>query len=194
MERLSKQFLILILLIMIGAGSAIMIIKLGIIKVDDQIKNIVATNQITKETITFEVNQTKPLFTAKTGKIKYINETTGELIFDNESSGVITFGRVFSPEDLKLPEDKEKQAIDIALNDSKVKEILVDKEYNITKVQKVAITTTNQTYLSENNVVVEIGIDNLTYFVNVDMIKKVVLGNVVPIPKIEMTKNDSETR
>lgn len=194
MERLSKQFLILILLIMIGAGSAIMIIKLGIIKVDDQIKNIVATNQITKETITFEVNQTKPLFTAKTGKIKYINYTTGELIFDNESLGVITFGRVFSPEDLKLPEDKEKQAIDIALNDSKVKEILADKEYNITKVQKVAITTTNQTYLSENNVVVEVEIDNLTYFVNVDMIKKVVLGDIVPIPKIEMTKNDSETR
>lgn len=194
MERLSKQFLILILLIMIGAGSAIMIIKIGIIKVDDQIKNIVATNQITKETITFEVNQTKPLFTAKTGKIKYINYTTGELIFDNESLGVITFGRVFSPEDLKLPEDKEKQAIDIALNDSKVKEILADKEYNITKVQKVAITTTNQTYLSENNVVVEVEIDNLTYFVNVDMIKKVVLGDIVPIPKIEMTKNDSETR
>ncbi len=194
MERLSKQFLILILLIMIGAGSAVMIIKLGIIKVDDQIKNIVATNQITKETISFEVNQTKPLFTAKTGKIKYINETTGELIFDNESLGVIIFGRIFSPEDLKLPEDKEKQAIDIALNDSKVKEILADEEYNITKVQKVAITTTNQTYLSENNVVVEVEIDNLTYFVNVDMIKKVVLGDIVPIPKIEMTKNDSETR
>lgn len=194
MERLSKQFLIFILLIMIGAGSAVMIIKLGIINVDDQIKNIVATNQTTKETITFEVNQTKPLFTAKTGKIKYINETTGELIFDNESLGVITFSRVFSPEDLKLPEDKEKQAIDIALNDSKMKEILADREYNITKVQKVAITTTNQTYLSENNVVVEVEIDNLTYFVNVDMIKKVVLGDIVPIPKIEMTKNDSETR
>ncbi len=194
MERLSKQFLILILLIIIGAGSAIMIIKLGIIKVDDQIKNIVETNQITKETITFEVNQTKPLFTAKTGKIKYINETTGELIFDNEFLGVITFGRVFSPEDLKLSEDKEKQAISIALNDSKVKEILSGKEYNITKVQKVAITTMNQTHLSENNVVVEIEIDNLTYFVNVDMIKKVVLGDVVPIPKIEITKDGSKTQ
>lgn len=192
MERLSRQFLILILLIMIGAGSAVIIIKSGITNVDGQIKNIVATNQITKETITLEVNQTKPLFTAKSGKIKYINESTGELIFENESLGVITFGRVFSPEDLKLPEAKEKQAIDIAFNDSKVKEILVDKEYNITKVQKVVIITMNQTYLSENNVVVEIEIDNLTYFVNVDMIKKVVLGDVVSIPKIEITKDGSK--
>lgn len=194
MERLSKQFLILLLLIVIGAGSAVMIIKLGIINADDQIKNIVANNQMIKETISFEVNQTKPLITAKTGTIKYINETTGELIFENESFGLITFGRVFSPEDLKLPDDKEKQAINIALNDSRVKEVLADKEYNITKVQKVAITTMNQTYLSENNVMIEIEIGTLTYFVNVEIIQKAVMGDVVPVPKIEITKDGSKTQ
>ncbi|MBE0521727.1 MAG: hypothetical protein IBX39_05605 [Candidatus Methanoperedenaceae archaeon] len=171
-----------------------MIIKLGIINADDQIKNIVANNQMIKETISFEVNQTKPLITAKTGTIKYINETTGELIFENESFGLITFGRVFSPEDLKLPDDKEKQAINIALNDSRVKEVLADKEYNITKVQKVAITTMNQTYLSENNVMIEIEIGTLTYFVNVEIIQKAVMGDVVPVPKIEITKDGSKTQ
>ncbi len=192
-ENLSKQVLIILLLIIIGAGSATMIIKLGGIG-NERIKNIVTVNQITNETITFDVNQTRSFFTAKTGKIRYINETTAELIFDNVSSGTNAFSRVFSPQDLKLPIDKEKQAIGIALSDSKVKEIISGKEYNITNVQKVAITTMNQTYLSEDNVVVEIEIDNLVYFINVDMIKKAVLGDVVPIPKIKITKNVSKTQ
>ena len=58
-------------------------------------------------------------------------------------------------------------------------------------MQKVAITTVDRTYLSEDIVVVEIEVDNILYFVNVDMVKKRVQGNVVPIPKIEMVKNVS---
>jgi len=64
---------------------------------------------------------------------------------------------------------------------------LDSKKYNVTKVQKVAITTVDRAYLSEDIVVVEIEVDNFLYFVNVDMLKKRVQGNVVPIPKIEVT-------
>jgi len=65
------------------------------------------------------------------------------------------------------------------------------KKYSVTKVQKVAITTVDRTYLSEDIVVVEIEVGNLLYFVNVDMLKKSVQGNVVPIQKVEMVKNVS---
>lgn len=193
MNRLLKTFIILILLIIIGVGSAVISIKSGFIKVDNQAKNIVEVNQITKEIITFEINQTKLPFITETGKIKYgrikyINETAGELIFDNESLGIITFGRAFLLKDLMLPKNKEKQAIDIALNDSKVKQILTDKKYNITRVQKIIITTADQIQPSEDNIAVEIEANNLTYFVNVDMIKNVVVGNVVLIPKTGIAK------
>lgn len=145
LKKASKTILILISLIIIGAGSAFMIMQLGITKSDDQIKNVVITNQTGEENVTFKNN---------------------------------------APEYLNLPVDKEKQAIDIAINDPKVKEILAGKEYNVTKVQRIGIATMNQTTLSENNVIVEIETGNITYFINVDLLKKIVQGNIVPIPKI----------
>jgi len=56
------------------------------------------------------------------------------------------------------------------------------REFRPKTVQKVTIiTTVDRTYLSENIVVVEIEVDNHLYFINVDMVKKRVQGNVVPI-------------
>jgi len=127
-------------------------------------------------------NERNSLPSKETGEIECLNGTTEEIVFNSESNGTVTFGATVSEEDLKLPQEKEEQAIDIVLDDPNVKEILDGKKYNVTKVQKVTIiTTVDRTYLSENIVVVEIEVDNHLYFINVDMVKKRVQGNVVPI-------------
>ena len=72
--------------------------------------------------------------------------------------------------------EKEKQAIDIILSDPEVKKTLDGKKYNITKVQKIATTIGDQTYLSEDNLVVEIEVGDSKYLVNVDLVKRKVQG------------------
>jgi len=171
MNKFTKNLHLILLLSVIGIGAASIITNSEIN--NQKMKNVVLGDQfIEKDVIGF-------------------NKTTMELIFDNGSIEITTCGKVFLLEDLKLPREKEQQAIDVALNDPDVKKILDGKKYSVTKVQKVAITTVDRTYLSEDIVVVEIEVGNLLYFVNVDMLKKSVQGNVVPIQKVEMVKNVS---
>lgn len=179
MNEFHKMSIMLLILAVIGIGIAI-VANSGVFDTSS-VKNVVINYQ----------NETESSSSKKTDELRYINETIAGVIFDNESTGTVTFGTTVSEEDLKLPREKEQRTIDIALNDPEVKKILDSKKYNVTKVQKVAITTVDQTYLSEDIVVVEIEVDNLLYFVNVDMVNKRVQGNVVPIPKIEMVKNVS---
>jgi len=179
MNEFHKMLIMLAALAVIGIGISI-VANSGILDTGS-VKNVVINHQ----------NETESLLSKKTGEVRYINETTAEVIFDNESTGTVTFGTTVSEDDLKLPREKEQQAIDVALNDPDVKKILDGKKYSVTKVQKVAITTVDRTYLSEDIVVVEIEVGNLLYFVNVDMLKKSVQGNVVPIQKVEMVKNVS---
>lgn len=172
MNKFMKNLIILFILAAIGIGTAL-IINNNLEKNNHKIMNIALENQMIE----------KKLLTNETGIFGSINETTAELIFDNESLGIIKFGEIFSLEDLKLPMEKEKQAIDIVLSDPEVKKILYGKKYNITKIQKVAITTANQTSLSDDNVVVEIETNEFLYLVNVDMIKREVQGDMAKIPR-----------
>jgi len=179
MNEFHKMLIMLAALAVIGIGISI-VANSGILDTGS-VKNVVINHQ----------NETESLLSKKTGEVRYINGTTEEIIFNSESIGTTTFNATVSEEDLKLPLEKEQQAINIALDDSEVKKILDGKKYSVTKVQKVAITTVDRTYLSEDIVVVEIEVGNLLYFVNVDMLKKSVQGNVVPIQKVEMVKNVS---
>ena len=180
MNRFHKMLIMLTILAVVGIGIAI-VANSGTSETDS-VKNVVINQK----------NERNSLSSKETGEIECLNGTTEEIIFNSESNGTVTFGATISEEDLKLPREKEQQAIDIALNDPEVKKILDGKKYNLTKVQKVTIiTTVDRTYLSEDIVVVEIEVGNLLYFVNVDMVKKRVQGNVVPIPKVEMVKNVS---
>ena len=154
MNRFHKMLIMLMILAIIGISIAI-VANSGILGTDS-VKNVVIKQKN--------------------------NGTTEEIVFNGDSTGTVTFGATVSAEDLKLPQEQEEQAIDIVLDDPNVKEILDGKKYNVTKVQKVTIiTTVDRTYLSENIVVVEIEVDNHLYFINVDMVKKRVQGNVVPI-------------
>lgn len=180
MNGFYKMLIILAALAVIGIGIAI-VSNSGILETDS-VKNVVINQK----------NERNSASSKETGEIGCLNKTTEEIIFNSESIGTITFNATVSEEELKLPREKEQQAINIALNDPEVKKILDSKKYNVTKVQKIVIiTTVDRTYLSEDIVVVEIEVDNLLYFINVDMVKKRVQGNVVPIPKIEMVKNVS---
>ena len=179
MNMFHKMLIMLIILAIIGIGIAI-ISNSGILGTDS-VKNVVINQK----------NERNSLSSKETGEIECLNGTTEEIIFNSESIGTTTFNATVSEEDLKLPLEKEQQAINIALDDSEVKKILDGKKYSVTKVQKVAITTVDRTYLSEDIVVVEIEVGNLLYFVNVNMLKKSVQGNVVPIQKVEMVKNVS---
>lgn len=173
MNKFTKELIMLLILASIGIGAALISINL---EENHKIKNVALDNQMIGENL-----KEKNLLTNKTGIFTYINETTAEVMFDNESLGVININKIFYIEDLKLPIEKEKQAIDIILSDPEVKKTLDGKKYNITKVQKVAITTGNQTYLSEDNVVVEIEVGDSKYLVNVDMVKRKVQGYMVAI-------------